>query len=109
MKPNPFLFEVGKGCLGQDHEAAASFLNFNIFVYLTIPNLSCGMWNLFPLPGIEPGPPALGAWSLSHGTSREVPRLQLLILALLTSSVLVPFLAGHWYLPPPLPLTDYSQ
>ena len=48
MKPNPFLFEVGKGCLGQDHEAAASFLNFNIFVYLTIPNLSCGMWNLVP-------------------------------------------------------------
>ena len=24
-------------------------------------------------PGIEPGPPALGAWSLSHWTSREVP------------------------------------
>ena len=24
-------------------------------------------------PGIEPGPPALGAWSLSHWTTREVP------------------------------------
>ena len=25
-------------------------------------------------PGIEPRPPALGAWSLSHWTTREVPR-----------------------------------
>ena len=22
--------------------------------------LSCGIWNLVPLPGIKPGPPALG-------------------------------------------------
>ena len=34
---------------------------------------SCGKWDLFPWPGIEPGPPALGAWSLSHWTTREVP------------------------------------
>ena len=32
---------------------------------------SCGMWNLVPWPGIEPGPPALGVRSLSHWT-REV-------------------------------------
>ena len=34
---------------------------------------SCGMWDLVPWPGIEPGPPALGARSLSHRTTREVP------------------------------------
>ena len=37
--------------------------------------LICGMWNLIPCPGIEPGH---GAWSLSHWTTREVPLLPLL-------------------------------
>ena len=32
---------------------------------------SCGI--LVPWPGIEPMPPALGAWSLNHWTAREVP------------------------------------
>ena len=27
---------------------------------------SCGMWDLVPRPGIEPGPSALGVWSPSH-------------------------------------------
>ena len=31
------------------------------------------MWDLVPWPGIEPSPLALGAWSLSHWTTREVP------------------------------------
>ena len=30
------------------------------------------MWDLVSRPGIQPRPPALGAWSLSHGTTREV-------------------------------------
>ena len=34
---------------------------------------SCGMWDLVSWPGIEPGPPALGAGSLSHWATREVP------------------------------------
>ena len=35
-----------------------------------------GMWSLVPWPGIEPGPPALGAQSLNlnHWAAREVPR-----------------------------------
>ena len=37
--------------------------------------LSCSMWDLVPRPGIKPGPPALGARSLSHWTTREVPAL----------------------------------
>ena len=30
------------------------------------------MWDLIPRPGIEPGPPALGARSLNHCATREV-------------------------------------
>ena len=36
--------------------------------------LSCSMCDLVPWSGIEPGPPVLGAQSLSHWTTREVPR-----------------------------------
>ena len=34
---------------------------------------SCGMQDLVPWPGIEPGPPALGTWSLNRWATREVP------------------------------------
>ena len=33
---------------------------------------SCGMWDLVSRPRIEPGPPALGAQSLSYWATREV-------------------------------------
>ena len=36
-------------------------------------DLHCGTWDLVPRPGIKPGPSVLGAWSLSHWTTREVP------------------------------------
>ena len=39
----------------------------------SMQTLSCSMWDLVPQPGIEPGSPALGAQSLSHRTTREVP------------------------------------
>ena len=35
--------------------------------------LSCGIWALVSWLGIEPGPLALGAWSLGRWTTREVP------------------------------------
>ena len=42
----------------------------NIFIYLAVlgpscgmQSLSCGLWDIVPRPGIEPGPPALGAQS----------------------------------------------
>ena len=38
---------------------------------------ACGI--LVPLPGIEPGPPALGAWSLILQTTREVPCLKMFL------------------------------
>ena len=37
--------------------------------------LRCNMWALVPWLGIEPRPPALGAQSLSHWTTREIPSL----------------------------------
>ena len=40
--------------------------------------LSCGMWGLVSRPGIESRPHALGAWSLSHWTTREVPHNEVL-------------------------------
>ena len=43
--------------------------------------LSCGMWHLVPRPGIEPWSPALGAWILTHWTTREVPDLVILKLS----------------------------
>ena len=48
---------------------------FNIyflFIYLAALGLSCSMWDLVPQPGVEPVPTALGVWSLSHWTPREV-------------------------------------
>ena len=37
-------------------------------------SFSCSTWDLVPWPGIEPSPPTLGAQSLSHWTTRDVPR-----------------------------------
>ena len=49
-------------------------------IYLTalglscgMQDLSCGMWDLVPWPGIRLGPPALEARSFRHRTTREVP------------------------------------
>jgi len=41
--------------------------------WLQYTGFSCGMWDLVLWPGIEPAPPTLGAWNLSHWTTREVP------------------------------------
>ena len=44
-----------------------------MLINLAALGLSSGMWNLVSQPGIELGPPALEAWSLSHWTTGEVP------------------------------------
>ena len=48
-------------------------------------------WDLVPLPGIEPGPPALGAQSPSHWTIRGVPLVRFLLLVCLDLGLCV----GH--------------
>ena len=83
-------------CESRNHVSFTVFF-FNIFIYLATSGLSCsmqdllsslwhagpfrcsmqtlryGMGDLVPWPEIEPGPPTLGAWSLSNWTTREVP------------------------------------
>ena len=72
----------------ETHSVQSLFIYFLIFIYLAVPKLSCdswdlqsssqhamktlscSMWNLVPSPGKEPQPPALGAQSLSHWTTR---------------------------------------
>ena len=54
--------------------ADSFFFFFNIFIiYLAALALSCKHMGLVPWPGIEPRPSALGVWSLSHCTTREIP------------------------------------
>ena len=48
------------------------------FTNLAVLGLSCGTQDLVPCPGIQPRPPALGAWSLSHWTTKEVPTVFIL-------------------------------
>ena len=67
---------------------------FVCFKYLFIwlhQGHSCSMWDLVPWPGIELRFPALGAWSLDHWTTREVPTVSLFIDLLLLPSILVVF------------------
>ena len=48
--------------------------NKKVFIYLTEPGLlNWSTWDLIPWPEIEPGPPALKAWSLSHWTTGKSP------------------------------------
>ena len=54
-----------------------------------VQTLHCGMWDLVPRPGIEPGTPALGVWSLSHWTTREVPAQALLKQETMVENVLL--------------------
>ena len=49
-----------------------------VFIYLAMLGLSCGIWDLVSWPKIESRPLALGAWSLNHWTTREVPILSVL-------------------------------
>ena len=63
-----------KSSMGWDWLEFYYFLNIVklLFIYLTALGLSCGMQDLVPWPGIEPGPPALGVRNLSHWTTRGV-------------------------------------
>ena len=46
---------------------------WDLFSVFGVQTLSCSMWDLVPWLGIELGAPVLGAQSLSHWTTREVP------------------------------------
>ena len=53
----------------------------DVFIYWAVPGLSCGMWHPVPWPRTGPRPPALGAKSLSHWPTREVPHNALLAIS----------------------------
>ena len=78
-----------------------------IVIYLVMLGLGCSMWDLAPRPGIEPGPPALGAQSSSHWTTREVPELPIFF-----KRKIVAFIAqihmGHQQAPPTTSTTPPS-
>ena len=70
--------------------------------------LSCRMWDLVPWPGIEPKPPALGAWSLSPWTTREVP-LWAFLSAIVRSDWLTYIQTRHLVSPPLLCFFNWSK
>ena len=49
------------------------FVGFVIFICLSVLGLSCGMRDLVPRPGIEPGSPTLLPGSSSRWTTGDVP------------------------------------
>ena len=55
--------------VGKEWERECGFF----FFFLAAQGLCCSMWDPVPQTGIQPRPPALGAQSLSHWTTREVP------------------------------------
>ena len=57
------------------HQAPPS-MGFSRHTYLVALCLSCGMWDLVPQPGIQPGHPALGVQCCSHWTTREIPKFE---------------------------------
>ena len=62
-----------------------SFFFLKYFIYLAALDLSCGIWDLVPQPEIEPRPPALGAQSLGHWTTRDVSMPSILIVSAYSS------------------------
>ena len=79
---------------------------------------SCGIWGLIPWPRIKLGPPALGVWSLSHWTTREVPRpgtswrhgncfIHLCLTLCITHSVLKNIFLQHLPDPPAVTPSDW--
>ena len=73
-------------CLFSAHFLSSSFFFFLIFIYLAALGDSCGRWDPVPQTGIELGPPALGAQSLSHWTPQRSPSGHIFTLMLLLCS-----------------------
>ena len=87
-----FLFVLGLSCgVAGSSVFIAAFRFFSCDMWI----LSCGMWGLVPQSGMEPGPPALGARSLSHWTTRKSLYSFLIVLGLLYS-VQAPTSCREW-------------
>ena len=73
-----------------------AMISFKKNIYLAAPGLSCDTRDLVLWPGIESGPPALGAWSHSRQTIGEVPRTQNLNKGVLLDSLFLLHFTVWW-------------
>ena len=88
----PFHFALGLANYIAVPASKKPFFNihFYLFIWLhwvlvvarrtfgcSMQTLRCSLWDLAPWPEIKPRPLALGAQSLSHWTTKEVPRTHL--------------------------------
>ena len=112
--PHHFCFRVVGSCWSPRAGGNLALFAFSFLkLYLVAPGLSCGMqevfscsmqtlscgmWDLVPRPGIKPRPPALGAWSLRHWTTREVPFFSFFFFFFLIFFKLIYGCAGSWLL-----------
>ena len=70
---NPFSYLCLPVSLSLSSFSVSLSLFLNIYFYfLAVLDLSCGLQDLVTWPELEPRPPAMGAWSHSHWTTREV-------------------------------------
>ena len=67
-----YLF-ISFGCTRSQLRLAGSLVAACGLLCCGMRTLSWGMWDLVPWPGVEPRPPALGVWSLTHCATRESP------------------------------------
>ena len=65
-----YLDLLGFSCSMQDLHCG---LRDCFFFSLACKIFSCSLWDIVLQPGMEPRPHGLGAWSLNHWTTREVP------------------------------------
>ena len=85
--------------------SALFFLNFCLFIYLAVPGLSCGMWDLVLWPRINPGPPALGVQNLSHWITGEV--LSIILNCKILETTKIHTYIGEWLNKLVHPLMEY--
>ena len=98
--PYNVLFKFHYCCTGSYLQHLGSFV-------VACFTLGCGMWDLVPWLGMEPGSPALGVWSLSHWTTGEVPPCNVFLLSVFPSAMVWMFVSlsrfPDWnLLPPPI-------
>ena len=85
-------FSIYFAALGLSQHVGSSSPHAGSFFFGSMRTLSCSMWYLVPWQGMKLRPPAVGAQSLSHWTTKEVPRGRSFLLSLL---ILLVFISVH--------------
>ena len=82
-----YLFGCTKSSLW--HSGSSTFIAPCGTFSCSMWTLSCGMRDQVPWPGIEPWPPAWGAWNLNHWTTGKAPPTYFICILLLSTLVAV--------------------